>query len=221
MLVIALLNSKGGVGKTTLTCNLAITALRENARTAVLDMDPQHSVAMWLQLRGAQPKGKTDPAPEVFTDAGTAADGIEALSRDGWDVVLIDTPGQFLSHLRDAAKVADFVLLPVKSSVFDLHSIRDAITICEEVGVAYAVVLNDVIDSERFAGEVRAWLESEGVPVLKQQVKHRSVYVSAADTGMAGCEVAGGAPAGKEMVALWAEVKALARAAAKEKVARA
>ena len=206
-IVIALLNTKGGVGKSTLTCNLAIAARADFGRVAILDTDPQHTLSQWWQLRG-------EPADvQVFSDAASAKDGTEALARDGWDTIFIDTPGQFIRALKDAAAAADFVLLPIRAAAFDLASTRDGITICSEMGVPFRVVLNDVITGERFADETREFLRQHKVPVLDLQVQHRSTYIAAAAQGKAAAEIAGGHHARTEMTAVWMEIKKLAIAA--------
>lgn len=77
MITIAAVNSKGGVGKTTLTSALAVRAAEDSPRVAMVDMDPQKSLVEWWKRRG-----KSDN-PTIFEGAFTAGDAVEALTLDG------------------------------------------------------------------------------------------------------------------------------------------
>lgn len=77
MYIIAVVNTKGGVGKTTLASALAVRAAKDSPRVAMVDLDPQRSLVEWWQRRGA-----TDN-PTVFEGATIPADAVEALALDG------------------------------------------------------------------------------------------------------------------------------------------
>ena len=66
MKVIAVVNSKGGTGKTTLASALSVRAAKESKRVAMVDLDPQRSLVAWWQRRG-----KSDN-PTIFEGAETA-----------------------------------------------------------------------------------------------------------------------------------------------------
>ena len=74
MHVIAVVNTKGGVGKTTLAAALAVRAAQESKRVAMVDMDPQKSLVEWWARRGRSEN------PTIFEGADTARDAVEALS---------------------------------------------------------------------------------------------------------------------------------------------
>ena len=61
MICIAVVNSKGGTGKTTLAAALAVRAAKEGKRVAMVDLDPQHSLAEWFNMRA----GATDNPSHV------------------------------------------------------------------------------------------------------------------------------------------------------------
>jgi chromosome partitioning protein len=50
-LVVTIAQRKGGAGKTTLAAQLAVAWARQGARVAALDIDPQASLAAWVDLR--------------------------------------------------------------------------------------------------------------------------------------------------------------------------
>jgi chromosome partitioning protein len=201
-------NLKGGVGKSTVTCNLAVAALGKHARVGILDMDPQQTLSGWWQLRG-QPENVT-----VYAGAESAADGVADLRlEEGMGVVLIDTPPSFVRHVRDAASAADLAIIPVRASAIDLHATRDAIDVCTKAGVPFRILLNDVHAGEKFANEVRDFFEGDGVKVLKTELKHRPAYVSSFASGLAAGEMKGAHIARREMAELWDEIEKLARSA--------
>jgi chromosome partitioning protein len=219
MIVVSLVGTKGGSGKSTLTCNLAVAAKlaaaeegRPDARIGILDSDPQHTLAMWMDLRKSQ---VSLPEVSVYADADSVADGVDALRlNEGLEVCFVDTPPNLLRRVRETVRVSHVAIIPVKPSLFDLHATRDCIAICEEEGRTYRVAINDVHSGEKFADEVREYLVAEGIPMLDSEIRHRAVYVSSIRTGQAGGEVQGAHVARKEMSKMWAEIAALAKGAA-------
>src|SRR4051794_28351295 len=133
---IAVLNQKGGVGKTTTTVNLAAALANEGHRTLVLDLDPQAHATLHLGLL----PGRSGPSLyEVLTDnlplakvrreiapnlslVGSHIDlagaELELLGTVGREVILRD-------HLEAEAEVYDFVLMdcPPSLSVLTLNAL--------------------------------------------------------------------------------------------------
>jgi chromosome partitioning protein len=213
MISVALLNTKGGVGKTTLAAALAVRASQEGRRVALVDMDPQNSLAQWWARRG-----KTE-SPQIFTGATTADDAIEALSRDGWDWVFIDTPPAFLEVVRECVAAVDFSLIPVRSSMVDILATQDAVSLARDAGASFLCVLNDV-DSRagaKLADSARSTLVKAKVPVAVTAVVHRISHITSMTVGKSASEVNGGkdGAARHEIEKLWTEVKAAATKAAK------
>ena len=58
MNVLAVVSTKGGVGKTTLASALAVRAAKESKRVAMVDLDPQGSLAAWWKRRGGSENPK-------------------------------------------------------------------------------------------------------------------------------------------------------------------
>jgi chromosome partitioning protein len=215
MISIALLNTKGGVGKTTLAAALAVLASQEGKRVALVDMDPQHSLAQWWARRG-----KTDN-PQIFTGAPTADNALEALSREGWDWVFIDTPPAFLEVVRESVAAVDFSLIPVRPSMVDILATQDAVSLARDAGASFLCVLNDV-DSRaglKLANSARAMLVKAKVPVAATFIAHRVSHITSMTVGKSAAEVNSGrdTKAADEIEKLWAEVKAAASRAAKSR----
>lgn len=213
MIVIAVCNTKGGVGKTTLTASLAVRAAKESKRVALVDLDPQASLTAWFERRGAPDN------PCVLRDVDTASDAIERLEMTGWDWVFIDTPPAFLQLLQDAIAVSDFVVVPMKPSALDVAASQEAVVMAREESKPHIVVLNDVEPRWKETQKTRAYLADSDVPVAQTAIAHRASHVAGMTVGKSAAEVNRGKDdkAVEEIDALWAEVKAAARKAFKAK----
>ncbi len=117
MAVIVVMNPKGGVGKSTLSSNLAGFLARQGRRVALGDVDRQQSARTWLGLRPAQ-------LPAIAHWA-TTLDEMIRLPK-GVDDAVLDTPaGLHGKALSTVLKWADQVLVPVQPSPFDIHAVHE------------------------------------------------------------------------------------------------
>jgi chromosome partitioning protein len=209
MICIAVVNSKGGTGKTTLAAALAVRAAKDSKRVAMVDLDPQHSLAEWFNMRA----GASDN-PRMFADEDRADDARVKLDRDGWDWCFMDGPPGALNKLKEMVAAADFAVIPVKASGLDLLATVEAVAVARKAGVGHFAVLNDC-GRNRLPKEVRGTLEANDVPVADTEIAHRISHVTAMSSGKTAAEARDSAAA-DEIDALWAEVRA-----AVNKVARA
>src|ERR1700733_2495597 len=115
-MIVALLNQKGGVGKTTLALHLAGQWAKQSKRTILIDADPQGSALDWSEQRARE------GLPRLFGVIGLARDTLHreapAFARDA-DHVVIDGPPRVAGLMRSALLAADLVLIPVQPSPFD------------------------------------------------------------------------------------------------------
>jgi chromosome partitioning protein len=129
MSVIAITGRKGGIGKSTITANLAAELLARSLSVVVLDADPQRSLVAWAGLGDGVLRDLVQSVdathPRQFRAAVDAAAG--RASR-----VLIDTPPGFADPALLAALCADLVLLPAGPSPLDIMAARDALTLARE-----------------------------------------------------------------------------------------
>jgi chromosome partitioning protein len=210
MLVIAVVSSKGGVGKTTLSASLGARAAQDSPRVALVDLDPQKALVEWWKRRGESEN------PCIFEGVDKASEAVERLELDGWDICIIDGPPAFLTVVDEMIQAADFTLIPCKPSMLDILAMQDVISFARDAKSAHLVVLNDV-PSAKFAETSRSLLTAQRVPVAKAQVSHRPSHIAALAAGKTASEINGGRDklAAGEIEALWLEVKAAATKAAK------
>jgi chromosome partitioning protein len=118
MRTIAIISQKGGAGKTTLAVHLATAAAAEHV-TLLVDTDPQATASRWGEWRG-------DGDPEVI-DCGAPSLLQSKLSKAGGlgaELAIIDTPPHADAMARQAAKLADLILIPCRPKAFDLAAIE-------------------------------------------------------------------------------------------------
>jgi cellulose biosynthesis protein BcsQ len=118
MTVIAVINGKGGAGKSTLSSHLASYCAIRHASVALCDLDPQRSTEIWLKLRPeSSAKIRGHSLTSSFTRPPTDAQH-----------VVIDTPSGFqgMPYLR-LMMYADTVLIPTAFSIFDRGALESTV----------------------------------------------------------------------------------------------
>ena len=208
MRTISIVSGKGGVGKTTLASALAVRATRENkgrARVAMVDLDPQASLAAWWKRRGSSKN------PEIFSNVDTASEAIERLLlTEAPDYCFIDTPPAFVATMQDAVANADLVIIPLRPGALDLIGSEDAVMMSREAGVPYLCVINDA-DSRWTTTicDARGHLLTHKVPLAETIVCHRQAYLAAMASGRTAPEIDKSKEkhTETEITSLWHEVK--------------
>ncbi|OAB26921.1 chromosome partitioning protein [Flavobacterium fryxellicola] len=116
--IILITHQKGGVGKSTLTFNLAQN-IAANSKVAVLDFDLQGSLS---QLK------------ELVTDFEiiTYQDKLENISELDYDFIFIDTPPYLSNHLPKLISLVDLIIVPTKAGILDLLAIKSTLAIIEQ-----------------------------------------------------------------------------------------
>ncbi len=216
MQLLAVLNTKGGAGKTTLTTCLAVRAAAEN-KVAIVDLDPQGSLGIWHQRR-SQNRGDNNPA--LLSGEDRASHAVKALqASQPYDLLVVDGPTNALGVTEDAVKVATFVVIPMKASTLDISASRECIDLCQEHNVPFLVVINDKGQHDtKLVDETRALLATWKVPVAKTLIPHRVSFIDAFTTGRTGPEK-DKKGAADDIDGLWQEIKAAMRKAAKARAA--
>lgn len=212
-MIVALLNQKGGVGKTTLALHLAGQWASQGRRVVLVDADPQGSALDWSQQRAHA------GLPRAFGVIGLARDTLHReapeLARDV-DHLVIDGPPRVAALLRSALLAADLVLAPVQPSPFDGWASEEMLRLIDEArlyrpALQARFVLNRCPARTIIARETAAALAAQHTGVLRQHIGQRVVFADAARTGRLAAEMAPGQPAAREIASLAQEIEGLAR----------
>ena len=202
MHTIAIINAKGGSGKTTLALHLAVADVQQGRNVAVVDLDPQLTAVNWSQRRSA-------PEPLVLGRAVSQVDAeLERLAGAGCDVALIDTPPRWAgadTAARQAARFADLLVVPVRPTIVDLEATVATIDRLRSVTAAPVVaVLNGCAARGSDADDAEQALADRGIAVCPVRIGQRVVFARSLHTGQVAQEVAPGGKAADEIAGVHA-----------------
>lgn len=181
MTIIAVLNPKGGCGKTTLATHLA-RALHDQGRHVLLvDSDPQGSARDW--------HAATDNAlPLVALDRANNLRALPAVAA-AYEFVILDGAAKLEDMLAAAVRIADAVLIPVQPSPYDIWAVADLVELVkmrQEVAnerPQASFVVTRTIPRTKLAKEVYEALLGHGLAVLPTPMVQRQVYPQTAAEG--------------------------------------
>jgi chromosome partitioning protein len=209
--VIAIAQQKGGAGKTTLAAQLAIAWAKEGARVALLDIDPQGSLAAWVDRRHARLAGGPLGFDFAALPGWRATQWVEAAMRAA-DLVLIDGPPHAETEARIAVRAAGLVLVPMQPSALDRWATEATLKMAAAERRAALVVLNRVPPRSGIADRLAGELAAAGQEVAQARVGNRVAFAHAMEAGEGVVESAGTSLAAAEIRALAEEVRRAAGA---------
>ena len=156
--IILITHQKGGVGKSTLTFNLAQN-IAANSRVAVLDFDLQGSLS---QLE------------ELVTDFKIIPyqDKLESISELQYDFIFIDTPPYLSNHLAKLISISDLIIVPTKAGILDLLAIKSTLAIIEQEKrtIDTLVVFNMIKPNTTLTLDILIGLEEYNVKIASTHI---------------------------------------------------
>ena len=200
MNVVVFASRKGGSGKSTLAAHLGSYMAEHSRPTLLIDADPQGSLALWHQVRGAG---------NLPLHVGTKhlAATLAKARRDGVEWVLIDTPPNAEASVAEAIWHADLVVIPMRPGLFDVDAVQATIQICRDLKKPYAAVINAAParngSDDAIVTDARGAMQALDVPTWAGQITHRPELSLSLAHGAGVNEFSSGSPGSEEIGNLW------------------
>jgi chromosome partitioning protein len=203
-MIVSLVNQKGGVGKTTMTVNIAGCRHAMGEQVLVVDADPQGSLLQWRSIAG-----------ETHFDVQHWP--IERLGRKlrpqirKYDHIMIDSPPGMSAVTRSALSISDMAIIPVGPSPLDIWSSRETIALIAKAArrnrkLSGRMLICRKIVRTRVAREVREALESHGFKVFNAEISQRIAFVESMIAGLTVLQYASRSEAAQEIRNLCQEI---------------
>lgn len=208
MNVVVVASQKGGVGKSTIACNLAVKSAKENKKILLVDGDPQGSSIGFRAIR------EIDDIKAVQITQPTIHKDIKEFAN--FDIVFIDAGGRDNALLRSAIMAATngVLIIPVLPSAYDIWATEDTFKILTEARVytnikAYAVfnrTIQNTVVSKEANEELQKLLAGYDVKMLNTILYNRVDYSKAIGEGLGVIEYKPDSKACEEINSLYHEI---------------
>lgn len=204
MQVIAVLNQKGGAGKTTIATHLARALQLRGSDILLVDSDPQGSARDWAAVREDQ------TVPVVGIDRPTIERDLKQIAEK--EYVVIDGAPQAHDLAVSAIKAADLVLIPVQPSPYDIWATSDLVELVKQRieitdgKLQAAFVVSRAIKGTKIGSEVNEALTGYDLPILETRITQRVIYPVSAASGSTVLDEEPNSEASSEIKALVDEI---------------
>ncbi len=200
-MIIALLNQKGGVGKTTLAIHIAAGLAGRGHRVLLVDADQQGSALDWAASRQGDPL-----FPVVGMPKPTLHRDLPGLSGD-YAYVVIDGPPRVYDVTRSAIMASDVVLVPVQPSPYDVWGVKEVVDLLSEAAafkpsLVSAFAINRKIVKTAIGRDVTEALSEHPLPVLHSHICQRVAFAESAAQGQTVLEMEPDSLASREIQSL-------------------
>lgn len=203
MHVVSVLNRKGGVGKSTIACQLARGLQLQGLDVLVVDTDSQGTASDWAETG-------SDTPLVVKIDRATLDDDIPRAGNN-YDVVVVDGAAKASRMNSSAVKASDLVLIPIQPSAVDIWPAREMVEIIkarqEAVGRPEArFLVSRAVVGTNLAASISDALSGLEVPICEARIHQRVAYAEAMGLGVGVMDLSSADKATREIDDLTTEV---------------
>jgi chromosome partitioning protein len=208
IVIIAVVNQKGGAGKTTIAVNLSAALAAEGKRILLIDADPQQTAQDWAAIRQTAP-----PFRVVGLAKPVLHRAIPRLLADyDFDYVVIDGAPRDYEVTRSAISAADLVLIPVQPSGADFWASRETVNLAKETHASKETqksmfVISRKIDRTNLGRDITNALAEFEIPILRTATTQRVIYAETLTVGSTVIEQQPHGPAAYEICAILSELR--------------
>lgn len=197
-MIIGILNQKGGVGKTTLSINIASALALHGHRVLLVDADPQGSSLAWSTVRSAEPL-----FPVVGMAKASLHKDLPELAAD-YDHVIIDGAPRVNEIARSAILACDRIVIPVQPSPVDVWATDEIVRLVTEAqtfkpSIQAFFLVNRRIANTAIGRDVVAAFEEHPFPVLTSSLSQRVAFAESFAAGLSVLETSPGSAAAREI----------------------
>jgi chromosome partitioning protein len=180
-MIITIGNTKGGVGKSTIACNLAVAAAIDGKSILLIDADSQRSSVAFRSKRLKDDiKAMSITTPTLHKDLS---------SFSNFELILIDAGGKDNPAFRSAVFAADLLVIPCIPSQVDFWAANDVIDVLRLArgmkDIKASFLLNMVMPNQLLSREAKEAIKSFGADVglLDTTINNRVAYKHAFSEG--------------------------------------
>ena len=170
-MVLTVFNTKGGVGKSTLSICLA-DVFSYSGSTCLIDLDKQGTLSKSQKI-------------ETFPHTIRTIERVQDIISLTESVIIVDCPPYLTQQTRELLELSDFVLIPIKAGFADYFALLDTLEYIQTIKTKASVVLNMVRHGNKVTPQVAELIKESGYSVMNTQLKERIAYTRAILTGSA------------------------------------
>jgi chromosome partitioning protein len=198
MRTLSIISQKGGVGKTTIATALAVAAEKHGHSAALFDLDPQASATFWHDTRESDTPAVAAAPPARLPHL------LKAAEESGCELAIIDAPPFAKDIAYEAARYADFILIPTKPAVLDVMAMTKTLELVRHYEKPASIILTFCPPSGREITDTIEAIEQLGAELAPVRIGNRIAYARAQQTGQTAQEIEPGGKAAREIEELYA-----------------
>jgi chromosome partitioning protein len=199
--ILVFASQKGGSGKTTLSGHIAVEAERTgDGPVALIDTDPQGSLAKWWNARSAATPAFAQASLEELDAC------IDHLKTIGFKLIVVDTPPAVTETIAHVMARADLVVVPTRPSPHDLRAVGPTADIADSLRKPLVFVVNSATARARITSETAVALSQHGV-VAPVMLHHRVDFAASMIDGRTVNDIQPDSKSAKEVSGLWMYIR--------------